>query len=324
MKNPPQAIDYITIGRTVVQAEADGLVFLAKQMPETFAAAAELILNTTGHLIVVGVGKSGHIGRKIAASFASTGTPAFFLHPTEAAHGDLGMIKAGCTLLAISNSGESSELRAVFAYCQKFDVPIIGITAQADSALGKTSSIVLRLPAVPEACPNGLAPTTSTTLALAIGDALAVTVMQARGFTPEDFGTYHPGGKLGLQLQTVEDWMQNTVLDVPNVQADTPAKALVTAISKGGKGCVAVLDSNGDFAGLITDGDLRRAMDDGFFGKTASQIMSQNCLTISADMKMGEVIRMFKDKRISNAFVTQDNKAVALLDLKSLLQAGYV
>jgi len=316
------------IAMNVITAEITGLealkTSLESYLRDDFARALDIIRHTQNHLIVVGIGKSGHIGRKIAASFASTGTPSFFMHATEASHGDLGMISAGCTVLAISNSGESQDLRAVLHYAQSLVVPIIGITAKPRSSLAQGSDVVLALPQSPEACPNGLAPTTSTTNALALGDALVVAVMQMRGFSREDFGRRHPGGKLGLQLQSVADWMASHSLDVPSVIEGAAMQDVILAISGGGKGCVAVLDDKSEMIGMITDGDLRRAMDGNFMTYKAADIMIKSPLTLRADMRIVDVITLFTEKRISNAFVVEDNKPTALIDIKSLLEDGYV
>ena len=334
---------------SVIKAEIKGLealkALLAGKMAENFAKAIETIHNTAHHLIVVGIGKSGHIGRKLAASFASTGTPAFFMHPSEALHGDLGMISQGCTLLLLSNSGESQDLRAVIRYAKALKVPIIGMTSKPSSTLAKTATIALLLPQCDEACPNGLAPTTSTTNMLALGDALFVAVMQLRGFTREDFGRRHPGGKLGLQLQTIADWMavQNnkhgdniaddndtTMFNLQNkglpvISQSAKMDAVIMAITSGAKGCVAVIeDDSHKMIGMITDGDLRRAMGDGFMACRAADIMSPSPLTLSPDMLMSDVIALFAKHRISNAFVIEADQIVALIDMKSLMQDGYV
>ena len=341
---------------SVIKAEIQGLealkASLSGKMATDFAKAIETIHNTAHHLIVVGIGKSGHIGRKLAASFASTGTPAFFMHPSEALHGDLGMISQGCTLLLLSNSGESQDLRAVIRYAKALKVPIIGMTSKPSSTLAKTATIALLLPQGDEACPNGLAPTTSTTNMLALGDALFVAVMQLRGFTREDFGRRHPGGKLGLQLQTIADWMavQNnkhgdniaddsheiaddgheTVSnlqnkDLPVISQSAKMDAVIMAITSGAKGCVAVIeDDSNKMIGMITDGDLRRAMGDGFMARRAADIMSPSPLTLSPDMLMSDVIALFAKHRISNAFVIEADQIVALIDMKSLMQDGYV
>lgn len=308
----------------VILAEIAGLQALHDELPNTFSQAVDIVIKTKTYLVVVGVGKSGHIGRKIAASFASTGTPAFFMHPTEAAHGDLGMISEGCSVLALSNSGESQELRAVTAYAKGLKVPVIAITANNGSSLAKAADTVLTLPKVTEACPNGLAPTTSTTNTLALGDALMVSVMEARGFTREDFGRRHPGGKLGLQLQSVSDWMASHHINVPIVAKDAAMTDTVMAMSKGGHGCVSVIESDGVMIGMITDGDLRRAMDVDFMSKSAAEIMTPSPLTLTETMRMSEVVKLFADKRIGNAFVVTDGKPVAVIEMKSLLADGYV
>lgn len=322
MSNPSK------IASDVIASEIAGLRALQRSLEtdlrDDFARATDIIEKTKNHLIVVGIGKSGHIGRKIAASFASTGTPSFFVHATEANHGDLGMISTGCTILAISNSGESQDLRAVLHYANSLSVPVIGITGNDSSSLAQGSTIILTLPQSPEACPNGLAPTTSTTNALALGDALMVAVMQNRGFTREDFGRRHPGGKLGLQLQSVGDWMSTHRADVPSVIETAKMQDVILAVSGGGKGCVAVLNSQSNMVGMITDGDLRRAMDANFMHHKAADIMANSPLTLSSDMRIVDVIAMFKDNRISNAFVVEDKKPMALIDMKSLLEDGYV
>ncbi len=297
---------------------------LLESIDDNFAKAIDLILESKNYLIVVGVGKSGHIGQKIAASFASTGTPSFFMHPTEASHGDLGMVTPDSIILAISNSGESRELRDVLLYARRNNVPIIGITRKSDSALGRNSAVILRLPDAPEACPNGLAPTTSTTNTLALGDALVVATMTARGFSSEDFGRRHPGGKIGLQLQTLDDWLHahpNTATAIPTTATmDT----VITAITQGGTGCVAVIDKQGMMKGIITDGDLRRAIEPGMFDKVAKDIMTQSPISLTRNMRISEVILLFSKKRISNAFIQEFGKPIGLIHMKNLLQEGYL
>lgn len=311
--------------RDVILKERDGLTELAAFIDtKSFAKAIEIIQNSSGYLIIVGVGKSGHIGQKIAASFASTGTPAFFLHPTEASHGDLGMITKGSALLALSNSGESRELTDVLNYAAKEDVPVIAITSKPNSSLAKAAAVSLILPNVAEACPNGLAPTTSTTNSLALGDALVVSVMQERGFTSEDFGRRHPGGKLGLRLQSVKDWMERSSIGNPLIHSQASMQETVLAITEGGYGCVGVQDNNGLLIGIVTDGDLRRAMTSDFFEKIAFDIMTPKPFAVSLSETMGDVIDVFTERRIANAYVVKDGMPLALIDLKTLLAAGYV
>lgn len=316
--------DILKIGREVILKERDALSKLAECLDASgFTQAVDLIVETKSYLIVAGIGKSGHIGQKIAASFASTGTPSFFLHPTEASHGDLGMLTKGSIVLAISNSGESRELGDVLVYAKQNDIPIIAITSRANSSLSKSSSVTLLLPDVEEACPNGLAPTTSTTNALAMGDALIVSVMKRRNFTREDFGRRHPGGKLGLRLQTVEEWMTKTSTSNPLIRSDASIKEVIFSITEGGYGCTGIVKDS-KLIGIVTDGDLRRAMGSDFFSKSIIDIMTPSPFTVSKEMTMGDVIDVFTNRRIANAYVVDKDKPIALIDLKTLLSAGYV
>jgi len=313
----------LSYGRKVIDTEILGLTALSKALNETFTQAVKAILSAQDYLIVVGVGKSGHIGQKIAASFASTGTPSFFMHPTEASHGDLGMVTEKSVILAISNSGESQELRDVLQYARRNSIAVISITKNTQSTLAKFSQVVLRLPESAEACPNGIAPTTSTTNTLALGDALVVATMIERGFTLEDFARRHPGGKIGLRLQTAEDWLSMRPENIPAVNLNSPMDETISAISKGAQGCAAVMDED-KMVGIITDGDLRRAMDAHFFKKTAKDIMTTTPLTLDKSMWISQVIEIFTQSRISNAFVVEDGRPLGVIDMKSLLEGGYL
>ncbi|CAM3792990.1 KpsF/GutQ family sugar-phosphate isomerase [Litorimonas haliclonae] len=322
MNTPTEIAEF---ARNIVRQERDALSSLLESIDtNTISQAVEIIMKSEGYLIVAGVGKSGHVGQKLAASFASTGTPAFFMHPTEASHGDLGMIAKGSTLLALSNSGESRELVDVLDYAKKEKVKVIALTSRPNSTLAKAATVTLLLPQVAEACPNGLAPTTSTTNTLAMGDALVVSVMQKRGFTTEDFGRRHPGGKLGLRLQKVSDWMDRTKAGNPLIDQNADMTETVLAITEGGLGCVGITDENGGLIGIVTDGDLRRAMGPNLFEMSATDIMTPGPFTVSKEQRMGTVVDEFTARRIGNAFVVQDGKPLALVDLKSLLAAGYV
>jgi len=314
----------IQSAQKVIRAEQAGLAALYDMIDEDFSKAVDLVLKTEGYLIVVGVGKSGHIGQKIAASFASTGTRSFFMHPTEASHGDLGMVSPNSTLFIISNSGESRELRDVLNYARKMDIKIIGVTKNPDSTLGTQANHILRLPHSPEACPNGLAPTTSTTNTLALADALVVAVMSERGFTKEEFGQMHPGGKLGLQLQSVEDWLSLRSRDVPTVSQNSEMRQTVMAMTESRMGCVAVVDDKDRFVGMITDGDLRRALSKDIFDKSAADIMTADPISLTRDMSIRQVIELFTERRIANAFVVDAGKAIGLIDMKTLLEDGYI
>ncbi len=313
----------LSYGRKVIDTEILGLTALSKALNETFTKAVKAILSAQDYLIVVGVGKSGHIGQKIAASFASTGTPSFFMHPTEASHGDLGMVTEKSVILAISNSGESQELRDVLQYARRNSIAVISITKNTQSTLAKFSQVVLRLPESAEACPNGIAPTTSTTNTLALGDALVVATMIERGFTLEDFARRHPGGKIGLRLQTAEDWLSMRPENIPAVNLNSPMDETISAISKGAQGCAAVIVED-KMVGIITDGDLRRAMDAHFFKKTAKDIMTTTPLTLDKSMWISQVIEIFTQSRISNAFVVEDGRPLGVIDMKSLLEGGYL
>lgn len=315
---------YNDLATQVMLAEAEGIKATAALLDKNFTKAVECILATKGYLVVTGVGKSGHIGRKLAASFASTGTPSFFMHPTEASHGDLGMINKGCTLLAISNSGESRELTDVLLFCKKNLITIISITMNSESTLGRLSDYVLKLANTPEVGSNGLAPTTSTTNTLALGDALVVATMKEKGITKNDFGRHHPGGKLGRGLQNINDFLLSHPKNIPSVSCHRKMEYLITAISVGQSGCVAVTNTSGEFIGMITDGDIRRNISNDFLNKTAEDIMTRNPITLSENILMSEVITIFSKKRISNAFVIKANKAIGVVHIKSLLKEGYL
>lgn len=310
------------IARALIQTEIEGLAAVAAGLDQDFAQAVDVLAGIDGYCVVTGVGKSGHIGNKIAATFASTGLPSFFVHPTEASHGDLGMLVGATALLAISNSGDSREMRDILMHARRRDIPTIGISKRAESLLGRMSTILLKLPDVPEACPNGLAPTTSTTATLALGDALAVAVMAKRGFTREDFGRVHPGGKLGLQLQHVQDWLIDQP-PPPTVAPDLPAADVLAAVADGGMGCVGVVAGE-MLVGCITDGDVRRALAPGIFDRTAADMMSRSPATVTPDMRMSDAIDIMSEQRISNLFAVENGKLLGVIHMKDLLKAGYL
>ena len=315
--------DSLTIGRDVIRREIIGLEALEASLGSSFERAVKDILACDGHVIVVGIGKSGHIGRKIAASFASTGTPAFFLHPSEAAHGDLGMIRPDSLLLGLSNSGESNEVNGVMSYAKSQGNAALAITSEPNSTLAKSVDIALILPEAEEACPNNLAPTTSTTLTLALGDALCVAVMELREFTAEDFGLRHPAGKLGFGLQRLGDYLASQPDSLPLIHDTAMMQDVILAMTSGGKGCVGVTRKD-VLVGIITDGDLRRAMGHGIMDKTAVDIMTKDPFTLSMDMRMKDAIAAFTQRKIGNAFILDDTKIMGLLDLKTILASGHV
>lgn len=316
------AFDAIAVGRRVLATEAQALGLMADQLGETFMAAVETIFTAKGRVVLTGVGKSGHVGRKIAATLASTGTPAMFVHANEASHGDLGMIGVDDVVLALSKSGEVKELTDVIHYAKRFGVPLLAMTAAAGSALGKAADILLLLPDAPEATDGVNAPTTSTTLQIALGDALAVAVLERRGFTADDFRIYHPGGKLGAMLRTVADIMHGAQ-DLPLVAPQTTMSQALLVMTEKRFGCVGVQDQVGQLGGLITDGDLRRHMD-GLLGLTAEQVMTAKPRTVGADMLAAEALRLMNEWRITVLFVVEAGKPVGILHIHDLLRAGVV
>lgn len=310
--------------RQVVRLNIEALTALERAVDVSIARACDVILSRPGYVVVTGMGKSGHIGGKIAATLASTGTNAFFVHPAEMSHGDLGMLRPDCTLIALSNSGESRELRDPLIYCQRNGIPVIGVTQRPSSFLGRHSEVCLTLPNVAEACPNGLAPTTSTLMSLAVGDALAMVLMDRRGFTREAFGLHHPGGALGMSLQTVREWMGDNESQPATIGEDAPFSSVVSAITEGRKGAVAVLHPDGTLAGMVTDGDIRRAFAQDVSAITARDIMSPNPITVGKDARMSDVIDLLAANKIANLFVVQDAKPVAIIHIAELMQAGYI
>lgn len=308
--------------RRVLLLEAEALRCLADALPADFPGAVEAILRCEGRTVVSGIGKSGHVGRKIAATLASTGTPSHFVHATEASHGDLGMIDARDLCLLISNSGETAELRDIVYHTRRFSIPMIGLSSHGDSTLMKAADYRLTLPRRPEACPIGMAPTTSTTMTLALGDALAVALMERRGFVAADFGVYHPGGKLGAQMRTVAELMHGGDA-VPTLAMDAPmADVLLTMTSKGFG--VAVLVEEGTIGGVITDGDLRRNMD-GLTERRARDIANTDPLTVTPETLAPEALALMNGRKV-NVLVVADaaRRPVGVLHVHDLLRAGVV
>lgn len=318
----------LACARRVLETEAGALLDLARGLDDGFHQAVDMMLSAEGRVIVTGMGKSGHVGRKIAATLASTGTPAFFVHPAEASHGDMGMIVRGDVVLALSNSGEAKELLDLIEYTRRFAIPLIGITSRADSTLSTRSDISLLLPAAPEACPNGLAPTTSTTMTLALGDALAVSLLERKGFTAKDFKVFHPGGKLGQQLMRVSEIMHQGGA-LPVAPENIPVTDAVKIIGEKGFGCIALTDGNGVLSGIITDGDLRRQLGAELPGKQASAVMTRLPKTATPDMLVAEAMAVMND--LKNSFrritvlivVDSEGKPAGLLHIHDCLRAGF-
>jgi arabinose-5-phosphate isomerase len=308
-----------------IETEARGLRLLREALGNglgaPFAEAVKAILASTGRVIVTGMGKSGHVGRKIAATLASTGTPAYFVHPGEASHGDLGMVRAEDVIIALSWSGAASELSDIISYSRRNRVTLIAITSGAGSLLGSNADIALVLPKAEEACPNGLAPTTSTTLQLAMGDALAVALLEARGFTKEDFRVFHPGGKLGAQLRQVRDIMHRGE-HLPLVRDIALMDAAIAAISAKGFGCTLVVNEGGDLAGIVTDGDLRRHLRPDLMRLPVLDVMTRNPRVVGPDMLLGAAIEFQERHKITVLVVVEAGKPVGLVHYLDLLRAG--
>ncbi|OHC45307.1 MAG: D-arabinose 5-phosphate [Rhodobacteraceae bacterium GWE1_64_9] len=309
------------VARRVIELEAQSLLTFAADLPEDFTAAINLILGTKGRLVISGMGKSGHIGHKIAATLASTGTPSFFVHPAEASHGDLGMVTPEDICLMISNSGETSELGDLIAHCLRFSIPIIGISKRRDSTLMRAATLRLTLPDLPEACSIGMAPTTSTTLTLALGDALAVALMEQRSFKPEHFRTYHPGGKLGARLASAMQLMHGPEA-LPLVPATTPMAEVILVMTARGFGVAGVTDAEGRLTGVISDGDLRRKMI-GLMDHVASDVATRDPVTISAETPAAEALAIMNQRKIGALFIlADDRKPLGILHIHDCLRAG--
>lgn len=322
-KQHPHAPSPTQAAARVLTLEAQALARFANEIPADFEPAIAAVLEMRGRLIVSGIGKSGHVGRKIAATLASTGTPSYFVHPAEASHGDLGMIGESDICLLLSNSGESAELGDIIAYTQRFGIPVIGISSRLDSTLMRSATYKLLLPDAPEACPIGMAPTTSTTMTLALGDALAVALMEARGFRPEDFRGFHPGGKLGARMRKVADLMHGAD-SLPLVSAGTPMSDALLVMSAKGFGIVAVADNDGRLAGIVTDGDLRRNMQ-GLLEHTADQIATADPVTVTPDQLAAQALAIMNDRKISVLLVVNgDNRPQGVLHVHDCLRAGVI
>jgi arabinose-5-phosphate isomerase len=310
-----------------LEAEGSGISALSTALNgplgSSFGAAVDLIRQAKGRVIVTGLGKSGHIARKIAATLASTGTPAFFVHTAEAAHGDLGMITADDVILALSWSGEQPEMKNLVNYSARFAIPMIAVTANADSSLGQAADIVLELPKAREACPHNLAPTTSTLMQAAIGDAVAIALLEGRGFTALEFANFHPGGKLGAMLKFVRDYMR-TGAEIPLKPLGTKMSEAVVEMSAKGLGCVCIVTASGEIAGIITDGDLRRHIDKrpDLLTVPVDDIMTRQPKTVPPSMLASEMLEILNSRKITALIVAESNKPVGIVHLHDLLRAG--
>ncbi|TPM51934.1 KpsF/GutQ family sugar-phosphate isomerase [Mesorhizobium sp. B2-2-4] len=310
--------------RTVATEQA-GVAALAEALEnglaKPFAEAVDMISRIEGRVIVTGVGKSGHIGSKIAATLASTGTPAFFVHPAEANHGDLGMIARDDAIIAMSWSGESKEMMGIVAYSKRFSIPLIAITSGETSALARAADVVLLLPRAPEACPHGLAPTTSALLQLVMGDALAIALLEARGFTPDHFRTFHPGGQLGANLMQIREIM-HVGERLPLVVSGTGMQDAILELSRKGFGCVAVTAADGALIGIVTDGDIRRHIGSNLTAMTVDQVMTRSPKTAAPDTLVATALQTINNSAITSLMVVEGNKPVGLVHLHDLLRIG--
>ena len=315
--------EILTIAHHTLDLESKSLKLLSDSLDDSFAQAVYAVNETKGRVIVTGMGKSGHVGRKIAASLASLGTTAYFVHPGEASHGDLGMIEPSDIVIALSNSGEAPELSDIIAFCRRFNIKLIGMTGKRESTLGRQSDIVLCLPPIQEACPFGLAPTTSTTLMLALGDALAIALLQLHNFSKDEYKLRHPGGKLGKMMLTVADLMHKDE-EIPLVKLDTDMAEALLEMSGKGFGCLGIVDKDGNFCGVFTDGDLRRAMAPDLLTKKIREVMTRTPRTTTAQTLAVDALRIMNTtgKGITSLFVLDGQKPVGLLHMHDCLRAG--
>ncbi len=317
---PSRAVSALDSAKRTLKTEADALAYMVDHLPADFTAAVERVLVSKGRVIVSGIGKSGHVGRKIAATFASTGTPSYFVHCAEASHGDLGMITEDDICLLISNSGETSELRDLIYHAKRFAIPMIGISSNSDSTLMKAADFRLTLPKMPEACALGMAPTTSTTLTMALGDAMAVALMEERGFMPEDFGLFHPGGKLGAQMKIVSEIM-HTGDSVPVLDGDATIEEVLLAMTSKGFG-IAALTEGGVLKGVITDGDLRRNLSD-LMQRRPFDIATVDPVTVTPDIFAPQALALANEHKVQALLVIDDDRRpVGVVHLHDFLRAG--
>ena len=320
-------VEFQQLGRAVVTTELAEITALQSRIDENFSSACELLLNCRGRIVVTGMGKSGHIGGKIAATLASTGSPAFFVHPGEASHGDLGMITKNDVVIALSNSGNTAEITTIIPILKRFAVPLISMTGDKNSTLATEANINLDVSVSKEACPHDLAPTSSTTVALVMGDALAVALLQARGFTAEDFALSHPGGSLGKRLLLHVSDVMHTGESIPKVlQSATVSEALLE-MSKKGLGMTAIVDAQDTVLGLYTDGDLRRSLDKNIDVRSTaiSDVMTKNCRTTTADELAASIVKQMDDHGINGLLVTdENNKLIGAFNMHDILRAGIV
>ena len=314
-------IDDLGRAKYVLELEADGLQALAGSLADPFVEALNILQSIEGRVVVTGMGKSGHVARKISSTLASTGLPSFFVHPAEASHGDLGMIDKSDAVIAISNSGETPEMSDLIAYTRRFKIPLIAITSSNSSTIGEQADVTLVLPRAEEACPMGLAPTTSTTMAMALGDTIAVVLMKRLGFTADDFKLRHPGGQLGRRLLKVSDIM-HTGNAVPLISGDKLMSLVIPEMTGRSFGCIAIVKDSKEIRGIITDGDLRRHMSDELLSRRGEEIMTPNPKSIRPSALASEAVLVMNEAKITNLFVVDDKIVVGIIHIHDCLRAG--
>ncbi|MCP5410633.1 MAG: KpsF/GutQ family sugar-phosphate isomerase [Alphaproteobacteria bacterium] len=322
---PESAAGDLAAARRVLGLASEALLTLSASLDGDFTRAVGTLLAAKGRVIVSGMGKSGHVARKIAATFSSTGTPAYFVHPAEASHGDMGAVTRADVLLLLSWGGETAELSALITYAKRYRIPMIAMGAKPDSTLMTAADVKLLLPVVPEACPMGMAPTTSTTMMIALGDALAVALMERKGFSPDQYRDFHPGGSLGRALVRVRDLMHQGEA-IPLCRADTPMDAALLAIASGRLGCVGVVDEDGGLLGIVTDGDIRRHFDSEFSTRTAGAVMTRGPQITHPDQLAAEALALMIEKKITQLFVLDPaegaRRPIGVLHIHDCLRAG--
>lgn len=319
--------DFLRLGKEVIDIELAEISALHSRINQNFAQACDIMLNCEGRVVVTGMGKSGHIGGKIAATLASTGTPAFFVHPGEASHGDLGMITRNDVVLALSNSGNTAEISTIIPILKRFAVPLISMTGDASSTLATEADVNLDVSVSKEACPHNLAPTSSTTVALVMGDALAVALLQARGFTADDFALSHPGGSLGRRLLLHVSDIMHTDARIPSVHEDATVSQALLEMSEKGLGMTAIIDDNSKVLGIYTDGDLRRSLDTNIDVRSTPirDVMTENCRTAQAGELAASIVKTMEDHSISGLLVTDENNTlIGAFNMHDVLRAGIV
>ena len=315
--------DDLSSARKVLKTEQDALAALADSLDGPFVEALDLIEQASGRVVITGMGKSGHVAHKIAATLASTGQPAFFVHPGEASHGDLGMVQQDDVVIALSNSGETTELSDIIAFTRRYRISLIGMTGRAGSTLAEAADVALVIPNSPEACPMGMAPTTSTTVMLALGDALAVCLLERKGFTAQDFRNFHPGGKLGQRLLKVADLM-HAGEQMPLIGEDMPMSEALLVMTAKSFGVVGVTDADGKMLGVITDGDLRRHMSKDLINQRAGDVMTPGGVTVRPSQIASEAVAIMNERKITALFCVEDEKPLGILHIHDCLRAGVV